>query len=662
MSTEVKTIREKVDSASSKQTKQPVTVIVGSGPAGLSSAFSLMLRNHKIILIDNRDEDTRKQRVYIQGHLIRKFFQLSSLPSLDITISGEGHKAHHSLKLHGLEGKILSEEHQADLDFFKKLTDENCVISIEYLKKYMKNKLVSMSKKKTITYESLDVIKFNKLYANVCKEQEALQSSKSSESSMLDKLAREFDGEMKKVSEYIDSSNVKIEFCIKSINLLGSLLLSVQYANEVFRLSDPDVYKSKKEMLLQKENQILQEKNRMNEQLYKLYGDRREDVAKKLKEAHGLYQSGLESIRSEKMADGLRVTELLTLVDNFIREISGNTSKHMVHPSTIFDVTGALELKIGSQYQVVKLDSESQTLTLRDSAAGTDSEIQFDNFVAADGAKHEMVNLLNTSLKEPVKYSSICDPRQFEHAVAVLKLKESVDLNEIPYRIVGPHLIGSSRLELTDLEIFKKIGWDKDYLPAYSVDFNPKTREFYIFSEVAESIFKTCDKKFQMEKLQTFSELVVQLEFKLDSNKIDRLDFVSTFKVQPMCASASHVKLGKNGTFFIVGDAYLSANPNFGHGVEKAITDGNALHSCFAEDGDLLTLEPFVANAQKNKSALRELDTQFKLCLENRHAKKGYSLFFTFSSATTTQSVIGQSESMKESAIERHGVAGDHKA
>lgn len=67
--------------------KNPTSIIVGMGAAGLPMAKGLLEAGHRVILIDNRADFTRWQRFVLSPYVFNQLFKMSSLPKLGVTLS-----------------------------------------------------------------------------------------------------------------------------------------------------------------------------------------------------------------------------------------------------------------------------------------------------------------------------------------------------------------------------------------------------------------------------------------------------------------------------------------------------------------------------------------------------------------------------------------------
>src|SRR4029079_17644802 len=56
--------------------KMTNSIVAGMGPAGLSSALSLLIKGHNVTLIDKRMDYTLNQKVIIPEHIITAFMEL----------------------------------------------------------------------------------------------------------------------------------------------------------------------------------------------------------------------------------------------------------------------------------------------------------------------------------------------------------------------------------------------------------------------------------------------------------------------------------------------------------------------------------------------------------------------------------------------------------
>lgn len=522
---------------STEPSKQPVSIVVGAGSAGLSSVLSLILRNHRVILIDNRTEETRNQRVFMPGQLIQAFYAMSELPGLGVKLDiGLDQTVKIKNPPSDIDIKGLSIDAQKDYEFFSRIASLNCVISIQELHNYM----------------------FQKLQTVV----EGIPPYGSTE-------AHQFQEK------------------------LNSLMERSEKHTQVFK--DWWEYWTKNHDISKIPDYIM------------LVGGRFIEQGEKITvELSNLFSSLKEKIRTKKKG---------TDED----EIPNN---HSTEHST---AESNLQVLRGPHFKILEVNAEKQVLELQDTSNDSVTEIPFDNLVDATGSRHEMATLLQQSSDIKIRYEALKTPRQEAHGVMVFKIKDSAEIPMAAKRIVGPHILGSSHLEIGDLKRFHENSWNKGYLPIAYMDFNPETRECYLVGEIPESVLKLGDAKNRNEQLFRFGSFILEREFDFKPGDIEKLATSSTFKLAPKCANQNYVRLGKNGLLILLGDAFLSANFLFGHGVTNAITDGNTLYHCFDENGKLKTLDPLDKRAIQSRAAYADLSQKFEeavLFLDRQRSEK----------------------------------------
>jgi len=136
------------------QSKQPRSIVVGGSFAGLSSAFSLSLRNHHVLVLDKRDEYTLTRKIFVSENMVKAFYGVSGLRELGVGIAQMEPCLRLSYPVDFLEPEVPS----LDLEFFRLLEQKNCVIPTKTFQNYQLDKCFDMLSNRKFSYLSEDKI------------------------------------------------------------------------------------------------------------------------------------------------------------------------------------------------------------------------------------------------------------------------------------------------------------------------------------------------------------------------------------------------------------------------------------------------------------------------------------------------------------------------
>lgn len=250
----------------------------------------------------------------------------------------------------------------------------------------------------------------------------------------------------------------------------------------------------------------------------------------------------------------------------------------------------------GEKYKISEIDPTNQTVTVLVTEHDETSQIKthFNHFVAADGARHEVVDILNESIakeEEKIRYQrQAYQPRQALAGTISMQLKEGVAIKEPKGQFTPKHF-----------PALKALGWNKAYFPkTYAFLQEPtegKRNKYFVVGEIPEAIERMQDKQKQRIALQAWGRLIMLVKCGYNYRDLDiiekqvkeekkddplQADLISeknklqatTFRLELSHATQSSYKMGEGGAFAIVGDSFKGANPFLMHGANDAILDG----------------------------------------------------------------------------------------
>lgn len=290
--------------------------------------------------------------------------------------------------------------------------------------------------------------------------------------------------------------------------------------------------------------------------------------------------------------------------------ISISAVQTYLHDKLTQEKTELLEIKTSS---AVTLDKSMRKLIYRDSAGLT--EIQFDNLILAEGSKRVLTSLLiNTESKSlPVPRA---DANNYIAAkVKLLNITPEIQQTLSSRPLIAPVYLETSKIKTADLARLQAAGWDQDYLPITYIQYLPEQQSFYITSE--------CPNTWSAENQQLILNLLqttLQLEYPAIITSEIRLSApATTFKVNPTYLEKASYDLGSNRHAFVIGDALLSANFMFGHGLENAINSAYAVFNCFyRSNGTFNNIKPVTDNLEDLKFDYFRKNKLYNLALHLR--------------------------------------------
>lgn len=270
-----------------------------------------------------------------------------------------------------------------------------------------------------------------------------------------------------------------------------------------------------------------------------------------------------------------------------------------------FDVSAKINIYRG-KYEVVSVNTQESILILRDRASGEEKNVSFDSLVCADGSKHEMVDLLNESLS--INYIDLPKPRHERFGTAFFKLSltegQEVD-NRFIFSAKAP------QLSLRDLSILStKFGWTHDYFPLSYTAIDIEKGEAYFTVEIPMKITREQNQSLLTDwgKFMINRQHGVLLDDLELANNGSGKESSYVFAVEPKVIDRNYIELTSGGKISIIGDAAVSANLTFGHGVQEAIQAANEVSVLGKEQKLSPCLKPMLDTLLELQSSFAKLD------------------------------------------------------
>jgi len=262
--------------------------------------------------------------------------------------------------------------------------------------------------------------------------------------------------------------------------------------------------------------------------------------------------------------------------------------------------TGEMQSFRDNNLEILNIDGKNQKITFK--AKGETHTIDFDHIVDASGSKHIGLNLLNQNFDSGIIIDkSEHQPKNKHFGIANFKFKKDIQ-EEIRKRNLFRQPFSAnygSRLNVVDISTLKAIGWKYDFRPTLFL--KSDNEGVYILCDVPD--FGAAKDPHAKEGLIDFAKKIIEIDLPGMSDMLtpDEQFSSSLFDVEHRFPNKAYCKLGKNGYFFLTGDALVPANPCFGHGLFHAIGDGNALLECFDDTGNVADLKALDENLEERK-------------------------------------------------------------
>lgn len=236
------------------------------------------------------------------------------------------------------------------------------------------------------------------------------------------------------------------------------------------------------------------------------------------------------------------------------------------------EILGSLVILQGEDAEITTIDGDSQSVSLRDGAV-----LSFDNLIDATGSKRYITTLLQAQSNGKYHIDYVSDLPQHDHqenAIIYFNAPVKKNLFKTPKNASNNYYLS----DFTDRE------WKKDRAPIYYIASNAVKQKIYLMIEIPAELLNEQDH----HKIIDFAKPVLMQECKIDAETFNvqasDLKIYSTFTLKHEITDKPYTMLGRGGVCLVVGDAFSPANFHFGHGILKAIQDGNNLTKVFKDN------------------------------------------------------------------------------
>lgn len=286
---------------------------------------------------------------------------------------------------------------------------------------------------------------------------------------------------------------------------------------------------------------------------------------------------------------GIKINELQEFLEKILLSVAESAAKK---PNG-----GKLEIRRGAQDEITGFDlKDGQNLLNVKKNGKVDTPINFEYFVAADGGKRVMAQKINAVLasQEQLNYKDLeVQTRRVPHGTVNLKAAESFTMVAAkPYakKDFNPKEFNNV------IDQLKKLGWEEHVLPNTYMFPNRESNQFYLASEIPQSILDEPSPEVRAKKMAEWGKLVMKLFYdvtdpdvtlKLDIEeenvphdqqtekaKQNNLLAATTFELRMQYTDTPCVQLNGKAHFVSVGEATMNANFYLAHGANDAIADG----------------------------------------------------------------------------------------
>lgn len=307
---------------------------------------------------------------------------------------------------------------------------------------------------------------------------------------------------------------------------------------------------------------------------------------------------------------------------NQLQKLLQRTLEYTAEKARLAGTGGKLEIRKGSEYEIVGFNLENGKNQLKVKTKGKDENIPFDFFVAADGGKRTMAKKLNMAFgKEKIAYKDLeVQTRRAPHGTLTLRAKPPWEQVVTQYK---------ENLDTNDINRLKSLGWEEPFPPKCYMFENDKSNQFYLAGEIPQSILDTKDLKKQAEKLTEWGKLIMKLQYGIvDPESMLELDVkdvntpneqanklaaeenkmvTTAFELRLQYTDTPCVELNGNAHFVSIGDATMNANFYLGHGANDAIKDGLRFGKFLpTKENEVFNKDQFILERRRVKNSIRD--------------------------------------------------------
>lgn len=246
------------------------------------------------------------------------------------------------------------------------------------------------------------------------------------------------------------------------------------------------------------------------------------------------------------------------------------------HKEKIIGISGKLTFKTNEEYEIIEIEPTSNKLKLKNGES-----LLFDHIIDATGKRRHIIKLLSlNSDRYKLKYlKDLPQPRHAENAVLCFNIADHIIINEI--------FVSSRKSQQTYSNGFynslQENGWDSKYTPIYYFSASQEAHEVYILTEIPKRLLSNPD----VNLLFKFILVILNEHGTFYNQSVTfrdiQISLQSTFEIAMEVAEQPYVELVNHALVVPIGDALSPPNFHYGHGIEKAIDDGNNLYRVFKD-------------------------------------------------------------------------------
>lgn len=297
-------------------------------------------------------------------------------------------------------------------------------------------------------------------------------------------------------------------------------------------------------------------------------------------------------------------------------------------------------IRLGEAHEIIGFDLANKKNIAKIKSGNKVENVEFDHFVAADGAARLMSQAINKawealpladrnarqnkplienkSQTENKAQTEKTSRTENKSQIELKKLLEYKDL-EIQYRTVpqatlflrpSPEYdkkkflrkLKEEDLEFSDISDFSKLGWDFPFIPKHYMVGNADRTKIYLAGEIPQKIFEMENIHEKRKEMEKWGKLLLKKFYSIpDADARFELDLLSedtalnkkkndlkatTFMLNLKYTETPLVELDNHSLFVCIGDAYMNANFYKGHGANDAMIDAYDFIAGLPEAGD----------------------------------------------------------------------------
>ena len=241
----------------------------------------------------------------------------------------------------------------------------------------------------------------------------------------------------------------------------------------------------------------------------------------------------------------------------------------------------------------------------------------FKHLIVADGAHHNISNLLSSQLNANIFYADCNEQERHPyHAIVQVKLRPGIQIDPEKATTRGGFIA--------------RLGWNQTFMPKFYIFTNANKTEFSFSGEIPEHIYHAPEEQ-KPELLKQWAGAAIKEEYGVDIDDLtfpkadpDQKDsfFVSLFKIHLEKSSTALYPI-PSGQVGIIGDARRSSNYILGHGLNDAIEGGITFSDCIDPNTNQFNRLKFISKInQMEEDIVTRMKSNSKKEQRERHGSK----------------------------------------